>query len=477
MLFPTTDFAVFLLAAFLANWLSMRFRTTWKLVMIAASYVFYAWWDPGLVWLLALVTVLAQLGAIFVARSEEPRARKVALGSSVVLVLVPLLWFKYYGFISENALSGLNALGLDSPLPLMQIVLPIGISFYTFMAISYVVDVHRGDFQPAGWIDVFLYLSFFPHLVAGPIVRPAELIPQFTKPRTTDDLDVGEAARLIFRGLFKKVVISSIIASEIVDPVFADPGSFAALDLLFAVYGYAVVIYADFSGYTDIAIGVARLLGFKFPQNFDHPYTATSLQDFWRRWHITLSRWLRDYLYIPLGGSRGGSIATAVAIMTTMLIGGLWHGAGWTFIVWGAIHGLGQAIGHFRRKGRDDEPVEPGWLRAGWQRFFTFHVVCFGWIFFRATSMDNAFDVLEGLVTGWTQPGELVSMSIAGLIVVCVLAQYLHMVPRVGTWPAAVWGLFNRSGPLIQGVACALMLFIITTLGPEGVAPFIYFRF
>ncbi len=270
--------------------------------MIAASYVFYAWWDWRFVLLLVGISVLAQLGAIAVARHEPPRARLVVNGIAVTLLLLPLAFFKYYGFLAVNVTNTLASLGIESSIPLIQVVLPVGISFFTFMAIAYVVDVYRGDFEVASWTDTFLYLSFFPHLVAGPIVRPHELIPQLRERRDERHVDVAGAAWLILGGLFKKVVISSYLAAQIVDPVFGDPSPRSAPDALFGILGYAIVIYADFSGYTDIAIGIAKLLGFQFPRNFDRPYAAASIQDFWRRWHMTLSRWLRDYLYIPLGG-------------------------------------------------------------------------------------------------------------------------------------------------------------------------------
>ena len=237
-------------------------------------------------------------------------------------------YFKYYDFFVTSSDNLLSVVGLDMPLEVKSIVLPVGISFYTFMAISYVVDAYRGEFEPTTLEKFAVYLSFFPHLVAGPIVRPGELIPQLETPRDPRRVDTSRAFYLIATGLFKKVVIANYLASSIVDEVFAAPGQHSSLEILIAVYAYAVQIYADFSGYTDIAIGIALLLGFSFPQNFDSPYAATSLQDFWRRWHMTLSRWLRDYVYIPLGGNRGQrSILTYRNLMLTMLIGGLWHGA------------------------------------------------------------------------------------------------------------------------------------------------------
>ncbi|HYF12034.1 MAG TPA: MBOAT family O-acyltransferase, partial [Actinomycetota bacterium] len=297
------------------------------------------------------------------------------------------------------------------------------------------------------------------------------LLPQIRRRRDASSIDVSRATYLIFGGLFKKIVVSSFLATNIVDPVFGAPGAHSALEVLFAVYGYAIVIYTDFSAYTDIAIGVAELLGFSFPTNFERPYAATSLQDFWRRWHITLSRWLRDYLYIPLGGSRRGRVRTAFNVMATMLLGGLWHGAGWTFVLWGGLHGVGQVVGRWRRARRGEEtPTSAAAiLRA---RIVTFHLVCLGWIFFRADSVSSAFSVLGRLVTGWGEPTSLVTLGVAGTIV-GMLA--LQNVPR-SIGPRIQIG-FSRLTPALQGAMLATVLFVTTSLGPQGVAPFIYFRF
>jgi alginate O-acetyltransferase complex protein AlgI len=443
--------------------------------MIAASFLFYAWWDWRLVWLLALVAIVSQAGALAVARREREGRRRLALGIAVTLTLLPLLWFKYYGFLSLTLANGLGSVGLSSPLPLLQIILPVGISFYTFMAVSYVMDVYRRQLRPATWVDYFVYLSFFPHLVAGPIVRGHELLPQFRKARDPRRLDVAGAAYLILGGLFKKVVISSYLAAAIVDPVFATPARHGALDVLFAIYGYAIVIYADFSGYTDIAIGVAQLLGFRFPENFDRPYTARSLQDFWRRWHMTLSRWLRDYLYIPLGGSRKGTRRTYVNIVATMVLGGLWHGAAWTFVVWGSLHGLGQATGHWKRRRRLAAGLPPQAddpLAVIGQRVVTFHLVCLGWVFFRADSVAAAGSMLGRLITGWGVGPTLVTPLLVWVILGALILQYVSARPA-----EVLQNAYSRLRPVTQGVAAAVVLAAITVLGPQGVAPFIYFQF
>ena len=474
MLFPTVDFAIFFVVVFLGHWLLNHLAQPWNLFMIGASYVFYAWWDPRFVLLLVGISVMAQLGAIAVDRTRSPRSRLVVNAAAVVLLLLPLAFFKYYGFFAVNVTNTLAALGTGSSVPLIQVVLPVGISFFTFMAIAYVVDVYRGDVEVAGWADTFLYLSFFPHLVAGPIVRPGELIPQLQERRDERHVDVAGAAWLILGGLFKKVVISSYLASEIVDPVFGDPFTRSAPDALFGIVGYAIVIYADFSGYADIAIGVAKLLGFRFPRNFDRPYTARSIQEFWRRWHMTLSRWLRDYLYIPLGGNRRGERRTLINVFATMVLGGLWHGAAWTFVFWGAFHGCLLAANQWRRQRAGEEAEEqpdrwPDHLR---KCAATFALVCVGWVFFRSDSLETAFGLLGRLVTGWLTPTEFVNP----LVILTILGMLsLQFWPRgFGLWLQA--GL-SRLKPAPLGIVLALVLLVIVILGPPGVAPFIYFQF
>ena len=476
MLFPTVDFAIFFVLVFVGHWLLNHQSHAWKWFMIGASYVFYAWWNWRFVFLLAGVSFLAQSGAIAVARTRSPRSRLVVNGIAVAALLLPLAFFKYYGFFAVNVTNAFASLGLESTIPLIQVVLPVGISFFTFMAIAYVVDVYRGDFEVASWTDAFLYLSFFPHLVAGPIVRPNELIPQLQERRDERHVDVAGAAWLILGGLFKKVVVSSYLTTQIVDPVFGDPAQRSAPDALFGILGYAIVIYADFSGYTDIAIGVAKLLGFQFPRNFDRPYAARSIQDFWRRWHMTLSRWLRDYLYIPLGGNRGGERRTYVNILITMILGGLWHGAAWTFVLWGAYHG-GLLTAHqwrARRGTKEPKAKETGerWLDVLRQRAATFALVCVGWVFFRADSTETAFALLRRLITGWWTPSE----SVTPLVVIAIVGML-----ALQFWPRG-FGLWLQSGlsrlkPAPLGIVLALAMLLIVILGPPGVAPFIYFQF
>jgi D-alanyl-lipoteichoic acid acyltransferase DltB (MBOAT superfamily) len=474
LLFPTATFAIFFLIVLPLSWLTMPWPHRWRPFIIVASYVFYSWWDWRFVFLLAGCTIWNQVLAVRIWRSQVQSQRKALLVLALAGNVGLLGYFKYYDFFVSSGDNMAEIVGLDLPLSLKSIVLPVGVSFFTFMAISYVVDAYRGEFEPTTLEKFAVYLSFFPHLVAGPIVRPAELIPQLETPRDPRRVDTSRAFYLIATGLFKKVVIANYLASSIVDEVFAAPGQHSSLEILIAVYAYAVQIYADFSGYTDIAIGIALLLGFKFPQNFDSPYAATSLQDFWRRWHMTLSRWLRDYVYIPLGGNRGTSLATYRNLMLTMLIGGLWHGAAWTFVVWGGLHGSALAWERWRRERRDPADAErPPTSRNVWvARILTFHFVCFAWIFFRSDSFGAAWDMIEGLFTNWGEPSPLVTTGVLLAIAVGIGSQYLPArIPRV------LMARFSRLPVLGQATVLALALMLTSVLGPEGVAPFIYFQF
>jgi D-alanyl-lipoteichoic acid acyltransferase DltB (MBOAT superfamily) len=460
VLFPTVTFAVFFMIVLPVSWALMRYQRAWRVWILLASYVFYAWWDWRFVFLLVASTIVNHVLAVAIHRSPAVGARKAFLALAIAFDLGLLGYFKYANFFLSTAD---NVAGTSW---IAHVVLPIGISFYTFMAISYVVDTYRGGLVPASLARFAVFQAFFPHLVAGPIVRASELLPQLEKERDPRKVDVSRAFFLIISGLFLKVVIANHLATNIVDDVFAAPNRHSSLEVLVAIYGYAVQIFADFCGYTNIAIGIALLLGFEFPQNFNSPYTAVSLQDFWRRWHMTLSRWLRDYLYIPLGGNRKGRLLTYRNLMLTMLLGGLWHGAAWTFVVWGGIHGLGLSIE--RATGWHPTSEAAKWLG----RILTFHVVCFGWIFFRADSFGRAGDVLARLFTAWGHASPLVTTSVVLAILVGILGQYI----RPGAIGVALRG-FQRLPVPAQATGFGAALVLINTLGPEGVAPFIYFRF
>ncbi|MEM9612665.1 MAG: MBOAT family protein [Actinomycetota bacterium] len=470
MLFPTVAFALFFCVAFLTNWMLRPHVTAWRLAMVLLSLFFYGYWDPRFVPLLLASIAINHLAGQRI-RNGGDRGRSWALALGVAANLSILGFFKYYGFFVASAGNGLARLGLDVQPRLLDITLPIGISFFTFQAIGYLVDLRRGAFaKPMSLIDVAFFLSFFPQLVAGPIVRATEMAPQIAARPDPRSIPAAEALWLIARGLIKKVVISSYLATNLVDPVFAVPGDHSRLEVLLAVYGYAVQIYADFSGYTDIAIGCALLLGFRFPANFDAPYRALSLQDFWRRWHISLSSWLRDYLYVPLGGNRRGRLLTVRNVTITMVLGGLWHGAAWTFVLWGAIHAAFLTAerlitAHWRPLGL------PRPIVVGLRWALTFHVVCAAWVFFRADTVQGAFDIFRQLLEG-AQPSPLLTATLVAVILVAIAAQF---VPSDSS--ERLRDGFGRLNPVAQVALAATTLTVVDAFGPEGVAPFIYFQF
>ena len=462
MLFPTFTFALFFIVVLTVGWLMPGRRAWWKLFMLAASYVFYAYWDARFVALIVASTVVNQTAATWLARLQHPGVRRTVVSVAVAANLASLGFFKYAGFFVDSAESALVGLGIAADLPLLNVILPVGISFFTFQAISYVLDVYRGDAEPAKPLDFAVYLAFFPQLVAGPIVRAHELIPQLNEPRVLRHSDFTRAVVLIAAGLFKKMVVATYLAEALVDDVFAFPDRFSSLEVLLGIYGYAVQIYADFSGYTDIAIGVALLLGIRLPENFNQPYRADSIQDFWRRWHMSLSRWLRDYLYIPLGGNRGGEWRRDRNLLLTMLLGGLWHGAAWPFVLWGLFHGLGLLVE--RRLGLRLPRVVA--------RLATFHFVCFGWILFRSESLGTAGNVLGRLFGAWGAESTRLTWVPVALIVTALATQFW---PRAATEPTL--RAASHLPVVVTALAFAFWLVVLEQFGPEGVAPFIYFQF
>jgi alginate O-acetyltransferase complex protein AlgI len=464
--FPTIEFAAFFVVVFVLSWALMPHPRAWRPFILVASYVFYGWVDWRWVLLLIASSVVNTVAARVIARSPSQIARKRALIVAIVFDLGLLCTFKYLGFFVSEVDDFLDSLGLGSPLPLVQIVLPIGISFFTFQAISYVVDVYRGETRAASLMDVAILQAFFPHLVAGPIVRANELLPQLRTPRDPRQVLAGPGLFLVAGGLVKKTVVADELARRVVDPVYSDPSAHSGGEILLAFYAFAAQIYCDFSGYTDMAIGIALLLGFQLPQNFNRPYMALSLQEFWRRWHMTLSRWLRDYLYIPLGGNRDGPRRTYRNIMITMLLGGLWHGASFTFVIWGGIHGGALSV---ERWAREHYPRfrMPTW--AAW--FVTFNVVCVAWVFFRAPNLDIAFQVLGGL--GLSGPSPLVTLPMVFLVLAAIGVQALPS----GWWRQGEAWIVARP-VAAQGVAFGLVILIAdAAVGQQGVAPFIYFQF
>ncbi len=408
---------------------------------------------------------------------------------SVFINLFMLSYFKYsYLFVDTvNALFNLdmevvNHLGLLSNhltgthFDVSRILLPVGISFYTFQTISYTVDVYRGKVDPVKHIlDFGFYVSFFPQLVAGPIVRASEFIPQLYKRYALSYQEFGFALFLILKGLTKKIVIGDYIALNFIDRVFANPTGYSGFENLTALFGYSLQVYVDFSGYTDIAIGVALLLGFRLPKNFNSPYKATSVGNFWKRWHISLSSWLKDYLYIPLGGNRKGRIMTDVNLMITMLLGGLWHGASWQFLVWGGLNGVGLVL---YKQWKRISPYEKSkhWAVRFWKILNTFVFITFTRIWFRSESMEKANQLIYQITHEFDAsiiPQVIWSYRL--VFGIMALGYFTHWVPE--WWKQALVDRFIRTPVWVKIAITTLVIFIIYQSWSSDLQPFIYFQF
>jgi len=495
MLFNSFSFWLFFAATFAVYCvLSHRWQNRF---LLAASYFFYAWWDRVYPWwdcrhyrfafLMFCTSALDYFVGGRIAASQGPTARRRWLILSLVSNLGVLGFFKYCNFFADNAYAALQALGLNVPHWQLQIILPVSISFYTFQSMAYTIDIYRGRLQPARSLrDYLLFISYFPHLVAGPINRPQSLLSQCEEPRRITWEGWSQGATLILIGLFKKIAVADVLA-PLADQTFADPGRCTAGALLAGLYCFTFQIYADFSGYTDIARGLAKLMGFELMLNFNQPYFAANVTAFWRRWHISLSSWLRDYLYIPLGGNRHGPARTYRNLFLTMFLGGLWHGAAWTFAIWGALHGVYLAVHRLmlgNRKASDELPaagLRPHVLHV-LKVLATFHLVAFAWIFFRAGSpgasgFTCAFQYLAGLAGAARPAGSLIrldpdalgqaALAVAVLLLVVDIPQYLkrdHCVVLRWRFPWRV------------AAFTVLCVWLIMLREIENV-PFIYFQF
>jgi alginate O-acetyltransferase complex protein AlgI len=478
MQFPTVAFAVFFVAAFTISWLLRPHYLLWRATMVALSLYVCGWVDIRL----ALVVVGSALvnGALAVAAHAARRGGPTVVSRRLVRVavaadLVVLGVFAYHGFFVESVIDALGSLDLSPTAPVVGLLVPVGLSFVTLHAISYVVDVGRGDIEPIALGDLLLYLSFFPHLMAGPVVRVDELVPQFHERPDPRRVPATEAFVLVGAGLFKAVVVAGYLGTELVDPAFAAPGSASGVALLVSAYAFAIQIYAGFSGATDIAIGCALLLGVRYPQAFDAPYRALSVREFWRRWNLTLSHWLRDYLYVPLGGSRHGVAVAYRNVMLTMVLGGLWYGAGWTFVVWGGLHGayvVGERAASSWYAARAPAGTVPAAVGAVLRWLLTFNLVCVAWVFFRADSVGAAFEIVGRITTVAPGSAGLVT-GLVLLTIVAALASQLVADHRTLGWRAR----FSTLGPAAQAAALAAGLTLVSVLGPDGGAPFGYFPF
>ena len=472
MNFASPTFIVFYCIVLLA-WHFLKNRgTTYTLFMLAASYYFYMSWNPKFILLIIFSTIVDYFVGPRIYHSKTPQKRRLYLGVSLISNLGLLGFFKYTHFILDSLSPLLIALHITSdPLPLYEITLPVGISFYTFQTLSYSIDIYRKKIKPEkNFLRFALFVAFFPQLVAGPIVRASHFLPQLSRRLYWQMSRVSDGIWLISLGLFKKVYLSASFA-PFSDSVFSRPELWNSSETWMGVIAYSLQIYCDFSGYSDIAIGVAKIMGYDFPRNFNMPYAAHNISEFWRRWHISLSSWLRDYLYIPLGGSRNGTAIMLYALMGTMLLGGLWHGAKWTFVFWGLLHGL-FLIAH---KLWSHLKNTLGWQKIDhsiiWKitaHLLTILSVVIAFVFFRASDMATALTVLGNLTQPLLIPDTLYIPYFFTLGIV-VLAHFIT------PFYMKKWG----DGKLLmhRRVILLLMLLAVISLAPIKSSPFIYFQF
>jgi len=495
MLFASPVYGVFLLVTYAAFWALRRRSFARPLFLMLASYVFYfvGTYEAAkeqavplgpLGWTLLCVAIIFVGSSLdfyvgrMLGRTENAATRKLLLLCSVVYYLGVLSVFKYFDFAVDSFATVMGWVGITVAPVHLRLVLPFGISFFTFETMSYTIDVYRREIPPADrYLDYLLFVCFFPHLVAGPIVRPKSMLPQLAAPPVASDATKAHGLFLIATGLCKKIVIGDTLGLNLVNRVFDNPERYSSLEVLVAVYAYAIKIYADFSGYSDVAIGSAKLFGYELPQNFDAPYVSRNLQEFWRRWHISLSTWLRDYLYVTLGGNRHGTWKTYRNLMLTMVLGGLWHGASWNFVIWGALHGGALAVNRAwqRRPGARPERADDGRPRFTPATlisvFFTFHFVCFAWIFFRAPTFAHATLMLARMGKLTFDAPNLAPKVLA----VLALGIVSHFTPRT-LFDRARSG-FIESPAVVQGIALAVCAYVLHFAAAAKAEPFIYGQF
>ncbi|MCO4764544.1 MAG: MBOAT family protein [Myxococcales bacterium] len=474
MIFNSIEFAIFFVLIGSAFFL-LTSRWRWLLLLIA-SYAFYMRWNASYAVLIALSTVIDFFAGRVIASAESPARRKAALLTSLATNLGILFTFKYWHFFHATMDDLAAVVGVPYSVPDLDFLLPVGISFYTFQTLSYTIDIYRGTLKPEPHFGIFaLYVSYFPQLVAGPIERASRLLPQLRQPVVFDYGRVTSGLQLMLWGMFKKVVVGDRLGLY-VDAVYNNSDAHSSPTLWLATYAFAFQIYCDFSGYSDIAIGTSRVLGYDLMRNFERPYFSQTITEFWRRWHISLSTWLRDYLYISLGGNRLGTLMTYRNLMITMLLGGLWHGASWNFIIWGALQGL------FLMTSRASLPrrnafakrlgIPPMVLRI-WRTFVTFHLVCLSWVFFRAGTLDQALSILSRALqfTGSLMMSpQTMAHGVLGVAALLLVEVAVERYPAIGE-------RFRMAPTPLRWAGYYALIAAVVLAGVEGSSQFIYFQF
>lgn len=471
MLFNSLGYVLFLALTFVAFWSLSRYRTARISLLLAASYLFYMSWSAQLIWLILASTVVDYGIGMALARVDAPRPRKLLLVASLTLNLGLLGLFKYADFFIQATAEALNLAGVEVAPRLLRLTLPVGISFYTFQTLSYTIDVYRRRIEPArNFVDFATYVAFFPQLIAGPIVRAKEFLPQLDAAPRLARRDVGEGLFLILCGITKKVLVADYLGTNMIDRVFESPGMFSSGEVWVAIYAYTWQMYGDFSGYTDIARGSARLFGLSLPENFDRPFMATGPIEFWKRWHITLSTWIQDYIYVPLGGSRHGEARTYANLFLTFFIIGVWHGAGWTFVLFGLWHASGVTLNRLYRQLRGGARELTGLTRAA-TILVSFHFFVLQWPIFRSPTVERMAEVYARMFAGdWG------SLRVPTAVWVLTIGMAIvHASPR--RWVADLQRFVSELPAFAQATTAAAVAAAALYVSSQQAAPFIYFQF